>query len=145
MQQRLVRLSLLVAAAALAAIWLNPTPAAALRPGQVPPCPPRERGAPKPDDCYDPCPRDMVGEQPNCSCPPGTVKLGRPEKPGQHCSTPSSSSGTIDTNSKLKQVLKPCPAGRIGSPPNCHCPPGLMEPDCKPPVLIPQQVPKRQF
>jgi len=118
---------------------------AAARDPQPPPCPPRARGEPKPADCYDPCPSDMVGEQPNCSCPPGTVKLERPPQPGQHCSTPSSSSGTIETNSKfkLKHVLKPCPDGRIGT--NCHCPPGTMEPDCKPPVLIPQQVPKGQF
>ena len=143
MSQRLVRLSLLVVAAALAVSCLNSTPAIALRPGQLPPCPPRERGAPKPDTCYDPCPSDMVGEQPNCSCPPGTVKLGRPQKPGQHCSTPSSAPVMIEKSNKLKHVLKPCPDGRTGT--DCHCPPGTMEPDCKPPVLIPQQVPKRQY
>ena len=142
MSRKLVRLSLLVAAAALAVNWLNPTAAVALRPGQLPPCPPRERGAPKPDTCYDPCPSDMVGEQPNCSCPPGTVKLGRPQNPGQHCSTPSSAPVMIEKSNKLKHVLKPCPDGRTGT--DCHCPPGTMEPDCKPPVLIPQQVPKRQ-
>jgi hypothetical protein len=113
--------------------------------GGLPPCPPRERGVPKPDDCYDPCPRDMVGEQPNCSCPPGTKKVERPEKPGQHCVEVKSEPSTIEQNSKLKNLFKACAAPKIGTFPDCHCPPGTFEPDCKPPILIPQQLPKRQY
>ena len=127
--------------AALAVLSIAPSPAVARDPQQLP-CPPRARGEPKPPDCYDPCPSDMVGEQPNCSCPEGMVKAGRPEKPGQHCVKAKSPSGILEKNIRLKDVLKPCPAGKTGTPPNCHCPPGLMEPDCKPPLLIPQEVPK---
>jgi hypothetical protein len=84
----------------------------------------------------------MVGEQPNCSCPPGTVKAERPEKPGQHCVKTKSPSVQIEPKIRLKELLKPCPEGKVGTFPDCYCPPGLMEPDCKPPVFIPQQLPK---
>jgi len=47
------------------------------------PCPPRERGAPKPEGCYDPCPKGMVGEESNCACPPGTQLAGRPTSPSE--------------------------------------------------------------
>ena len=87
----------------------------------------------------------MVGEQPNCSCPPGTVKLGRPEKPGQHCSKVDSSPEVLKNDSKLKNIFRSCLAPKVGTYPDCHCPGGTIEPDCKPPVFVPQQLPKRQF
>jgi hypothetical protein len=104
------------------------------QPRGVPPCPPRERGAPKPEGCYDPCPRGMVGEAPNCSCPPGTQLAGRPTSPSERC-VPVKSSPSISLE-RTKKI--PCPKGQIGTGPfNCHCPPGLTGPDCNQPMVKP--------
>jgi hypothetical protein len=100
----------------------------------LPPCPPRERGAPKPEGCYDPCPKGMVGEAPNCSCPPGTVLAGRPRTPTERCVAVN-----YQDSITLEKVKKfPCPKGQIGTGPfNCHCPPGLKGPDCNQPMVKP--------
>jgi hypothetical protein len=100
----------------------------------VPPCPPRERGAPKPEGCYDPCPKGMVGEEPNCACPPGTQLAGRPTSPSERCvQVKSSPSISLEHTKKI-----PCPKGQIGTGPfNCHCPPGLTGPDCNQPMVKP--------
>jgi hypothetical protein len=81
----------------------------------------------------------MVGEHPNCTCPPGTKKAERPEKPGQHCVAVKSAPVVIEPNVRLREVLKPCPEPKVGTFPDCRCPPGLMGPDCKPPILIPNK------
>lgn len=100
--------------------------------GGLPLCPPRERGEPRPTDCYDPCPAGMVGQQPNCACPDGTVLAARPRSPSERCvKIPSSPPIPIEGAKKI-----PCPKGQIGIYPfNCHCPPGLMGPECNQPVV----------
>ena len=95
-------------------------------------CPPRERGTPRPTNCYDPCPAGLVGEQPNCSCPPGTVLAERPRSPSEQC-VKINSSPPIPLE-RAKKI--PCPKGQIGTPPfNCHCPPGLTGPECNQPIV----------
>lgn len=94
----------------------------------------REGSAPKPEGCYDPCPKGMVGEEPNCACPPGTQLAGRPTSPSERCvQVKSSPSISLEHTKKI-----PCPKGQIGTGPfNCHCPPGLTGPDCNQPMVKP--------
>ena len=81
-----------------------------------------------------PCPKGMVGEAPNCSCPPGTQLAGRPTSPSERC-VPVKSSPSISLE-RTKKI--PCPKGQIGTGPfNCHCPPGLTGPDCNQPMVKP--------
>jgi len=115
----------------LASIATGAAPLAEAR-GGLPLCPPRERGEPRPADCYDPCPSGMVGQQPNCSCPDGTVLAGRPRSPSERCVKVNTSPPI-----PLERAKKiPCPKGQIGTPPfSCHCPPGLTGPECNQPIV----------
>jgi hypothetical protein len=102
----------------------------------LPPCPPRARGESHPTDCADPCPKGMVDNGTGCACPPGTVLAARPQSPDQRCVT-APESPLLKNGVKYKDLLAQCPDGQTGTPPNCHCPPGLTGPKCDQPYKLP--------
>jgi hypothetical protein len=79
----------------------------------------------------------MVGNQPNCTCPPGTVKAERPRSPGEYCVTvkPKAPPKILEPGTKYKDLIKKCPDGHVGTYPDCRCPPGLTGPNCNQPLV----------
>jgi hypothetical protein len=87
----------------------------------ITPCPPRQpgqkAGETRPGHCGAPCPQGMIGQEPNCSCPPGTVLAERPASPAERCIQAKPRPPiAVQRPVKIPDLIK-CPPGLTG--PNC--------------------------